>query len=321
MTLAGQYDPWLVTLSIIIAILASGAALDLAGRVVASAGAARRLWLAGGALAMGLGIWCMHYTGMLAFRLPVLVHYHALTVAASLLAAALASAVALYVASRQRLGVLRLLAGSAVMGSGIAVMHYTGMAAMRLPAEVSWSTPLVIASVVIAVTVSWVGLWLAFRHGHAASLGWGWGKVGSAILMGLAIPAMHYTGMAAARFNAVAAPIDTTGTITVSALGAGAIGAGTLVVLVLAIASSLFDRRLLAEREVAAERQRILIGELQAALTEVRTLRGLLPICANCKRIRSDNGGWEQVESYVREHTHAEFSHAICPDCVTKLYG
>jgi hypothetical protein len=207
------------------------------------------------------------------------------------------------------------------MGGGIAAMHYTGMAAMRMEAAIDWNPLVVAASIIIAVFVAGVALWLAFRHGHAGSVGWGWGKVGSAILMGLAIPSMHYTGMAAARFVTADQPSELSGTVTVSALGGGAIGVATLFVLLLAIASSLFDRRLLAEREVAAERQRTLIGELQAALTEVRTLRGLLPICANCKRIRTDAGGWEQVESYVREHTHAEFSHAICPECVTKLYG
>jgi hypothetical protein len=207
------------------------------------------------------------------------------------------------------------------MGGGIAAMHYTGMAAMRMEAAIDWNPLVVAASIIIAVFVSGVALWLAFRHGHARSVAWGWGKAGSALLMGLAIPFMHYTAMAAARFRAEATYIDPSGTINVTTLGAGAIGVGTLLVLLLAIASSLFDRRLLAEREEAGVRQRTLIGELQAALTEVRTLRGLLPICANCKRIRTEVGGWEQVESYVREHTHAEFSHAICPECVTKLYG
>jgi hypothetical protein len=238
-----------------------------------------------------------------------------------LLAAVLASAVALFVASRERLGALRLSCGSVVMGGGIAAMHYTGMAAMTLQASVAWSVPLVTASVIIAVTVSGVALWLAFRHGHVAGGAWRWSKSGSAVVMGLAICCMHYTGMAAARFGATDAPLDLSHTVTVSSLGAGAIGLGTLFVLSFAIASSLFDQRLLAERERSAERQRTMIVELQGALTEVRTLRGLLPICANCKRIRSDDGGWEQVESYVRAHTHAEFSHAICPDCVTKLYG
>jgi NO-binding membrane sensor protein with MHYT domain len=319
--LAGMYDLRLVTLSVLIAILASGAALDLAGRVVAAHGATRRIWLAGGALAMGLGIWSMHYTGMLAFHLPVPVRYHVLTVALSLLAAVLASAVGLFVASRERLDASRVVAGSVAMGGGIAAMHYIGMAAMRLPAVVHWSVALVSASIVIAVTVSGVALWLAFRHGHAATAAWGTRKAGAAVVMGLAIPSMHYTAMAAARFLSDGTMIAARGTIEVTTLGGDAIALATCFVLAMAIVTSLVDRRVLAERERADERQRTLIGQLQEAFAEVKTLRGLLPICANCKRIRSDSGAWEQVESYVRARTHAEFSHAICPDCMTRLYG
>src|ERR1700678_2083851 len=125
------YDYRLVALSVVIAILASYAALDLAGRVTANRGRARLAWLMGGAFAMGGGIWCMHYTGMLAFRLPIPVYYHVPTVIVSLLAAIVASFIALYVVSRQRMTRVHLIAGSLLMGAGIATMHYTGMAAMR----------------------------------------------------------------------------------------------------------------------------------------------------------------------------------------------
>src|ERR1700690_119949 len=97
------YDYRLVTLSVVIAILASYAALDLAGRVTANRGRARLAWLVGGAFAMGSGIWSMHYTGMLAYRLPMRVYYHVPTVALSLLAAVLASCIALYLVSRERM--------------------------------------------------------------------------------------------------------------------------------------------------------------------------------------------------------------------------
>src|SRR5713226_1104402 len=122
--LRGHYNLGLVALSVVIATVASGAALDLAGRVTAARGRAHAVWLAGGAFAMGLGIWSMHYVGMLAFSLPVPVLYAVPTVLLSLLAATLASAVALFVVSRATLGVGRLLLSSAVMGTGIATMHY-----------------------------------------------------------------------------------------------------------------------------------------------------------------------------------------------------
>src|ERR1700751_4160291 len=134
MNLIGSYNYALVALSVLIAIFASYAALDLAGRVTAASGWTRVLWLLGGAGAMGTGIWSMHYIGMLAFILPIPVAYHWPTVLLSLFAAILASVIALYVVSRQKMGTSRAVAGSLLMGAGIASMHYIGMAAMRLPA-------------------------------------------------------------------------------------------------------------------------------------------------------------------------------------------
>src|SRR6266849_2196831 len=122
-----SYDDRLVALSVLIAIFAAYAALDLAGRTTAARGRVRLAWLIGGA-AMGSGIWSMHYIGMLAFSLPVPVSYDWPTVLVSLLAAIFASAVALFVASRRKMGWLRALIGSTIMGSGIAAMHYIGMA-------------------------------------------------------------------------------------------------------------------------------------------------------------------------------------------------
>jgi len=107
LAIAGSYDHRLVLLSILISILASYTALDLAGRVLLAHGRARYRWLGGGAIAMGLGIWSMHYVGMLAFRLPVPVRYDWPTVAASLLAAIFASATALVAVSAPRMGILR----------------------------------------------------------------------------------------------------------------------------------------------------------------------------------------------------------------------
>jgi NO-binding membrane sensor protein with MHYT domain len=126
MALAYSYNYGLVALSALIAIFASYAALDLAGRVTAAHGRSRAIWLEGGPTAMGLGIWSMHYIGMLAFRLPVPVFYDWPTVLESLVAAILASAVTLYVVSRQRMSLSQAIVGSIVMGSGIAAMHYIG---------------------------------------------------------------------------------------------------------------------------------------------------------------------------------------------------
>lgn len=433
--LLASYDIGLVALSVLVAILASGAALDLAGRVTAAHGRVEAAWLGGGAFAMGLGIWSMHYTGMLAFRLPVPVAYHVPTVGLSLLAAVVASAVALFVASRPRLGPVRVALGSLVMGSGIAAMHYIGMAAMRLPAAMALHAGLVTLSVIIAVVVSAVALLLAFRFGQNPLDRWTWRKGGAAVVMGLAVCSMHYTGMAAATFVPTADPVAMEVGVSVTALGAVAIAGTTLIVLLLAIVTALVARygeerlratatllgvreRQLAEAQAIAhvgswelvlatnqvtwseeayrlygipigapvgydvfltcvhpdDRARVeelinhslaegrdieyefrivrqdgtvrsLLGRnvvsrdgtgkplrvagtslditgrkaaedaLRAALQEVTTLRGYLRVCANCRRVLDQQGRWEQLESYVRRHTQAEFSHGICPDC------
>jgi len=176
----GTYDIGLVAVSVVIAILASGAALDLANRVTAATGRARTLWLAGGAVAMGSGIWSMHYVGMLAFRLPVPVLYDVPTVLASWLAAVLASAVALLFVSGQTLGPVRVLVGSVIMGAGIATMHYTGMAAMRMPATLTYNPVVFTLSVVFAIVVSLVALVLAFHLRSDAIRAWDRRKLASA---------------------------------------------------------------------------------------------------------------------------------------------
>src|SRR6266536_3446777 len=199
--LAGSYDDLFVALSVLIAILASYAALDLARRVTSAQGNTRHLWLTGGATAMGFGIWSMHYIGMLAFRLPVPVQYDWPTVLLSLLAAILASAVALFIVSRHKMGWVRAFLGSILMGGGIATMHYTGMAAMRLPAMCRYSPALITLSVILAIVISLVALFLTFYFRGVTDAGSG-RKMLSALVMGAAIPVMHYTGMAAASFTA-----------------------------------------------------------------------------------------------------------------------
>jgi two-component system sensor histidine kinase/response regulator len=271
--LVGFYDDRLVVLSVVISILSAYAALDLAGRVTAARGHIRLLWLSGGAFAMGTGIWSMHYIGMLAFRLPVAVAYDWPTVLLSLLAAMFASGVALFVVSRKTMGVASASAGSVVMGGGIAAMHYIGMEAMRLPAMCMYSMRMVALSVVLAVVISFVALWLAFRF-RTDTTSWSWQKSGSALLMGLAIPTMHYVGMAAVSFTA--APLlssQLTHAINISDLGIASITLVTLMILGLVLLTSLFDRRLSVqalELELSEERYRM-IEAMAAERDKVKT--------------------------------------------------
>jgi two-component system, sensor histidine kinase and response regulator len=203
--LPGSYDYSEVARSVFIAIAASYAALDLTGRVTAASGRTRLAWLSGGAITMGIGIWAMHFKGMLAFRLPVPVEYHWPTVLASLLVAIFASAVALYVTSREKMGPVEALTGSVFMGAGIAGLHFLSMAAMRLPAITRYSPLLVTCSILLAVLFSLLALLLAF--GLREETRWSVPRrLGSAIVMGSAISAMHYAGMAAASFIPASPP-------------------------------------------------------------------------------------------------------------------
>ena len=243
MVLVGSYDYLLVALSVLIAILASYAALDLAGRVTSAQGKARLLWLNGGAVAMGFGIWSMHYIGMLAFRLPIPVQYDWPTVLLSLVAAIVASGIALFVVSRHKMGVIRAVLGSIFMGTGIATMHYTGMAAMRLSAMCSYSATLVTLSVILAIVISFVALWLTF-YSRGETTTWSWRKMHCALVMGAAIPVMHYTGMAAASFTASpSVHWNRSHTISVSSLSVAGVTIVTLTVLGLVLLTSLADRR------------------------------------------------------------------------------
>ncbi|HEY6250811.1 MAG TPA: MHYT domain-containing protein [Candidatus Angelobacter sp.] len=237
------YDYRLVALSVLIAILASYTALDLAAHVSSARDRSRRAWLMGGAIAMGTGIWSMHFTGMLAYHLPVPVFYHVPTVALSLVAAIAASLIALFIVSRSRIGVLHITIGSVLMAAGIATMHYTGMAAMRLPAMHHYETGLVVASVGVAWLVSLAGLGLmklnlvlgtAGDEGSEKLL-----KIVCSITMGFAIPAMHYTAMAAVSYTPMHQTPDLTYAVEISALA----NTGIILITLVMLASVFLIRR------------------------------------------------------------------------------
>src|SRR5881227_1226422 len=264
--LIGSYNYALVALSVLIAMFASYAALDLAARVTAAAGWTRAVWLLGGAGAMGTGIWSMHYIGMLAFVLPIPVAFHWPTVLMSLVAAILASIIALHVVSRQNMSVSRAVAGSVLMGVGIASMHYIGMAAIRLPAISQFNSFLVVLSVVLAVLISLGALSIAFQFRHEKT-GIGWEKLAGAVVMGAAIPVMHYTGMAAASFTPSSMPVDLAHGVSISMVGTTGIAGVTFIVLGLALLTSWVDRRFAAQtvelQEQKLQRSEAYLAEAQ----------------------------------------------------------
>ncbi|MBB6693621.1 response regulator [Cohnella xylanilytica] len=197
----GSFDSILVIFSYVVAVVASYTVLDLAERVTKAEGKGRWLWLCFGAVAMGLGIWSMHFVGMLAFSLPFPVAYDLMLVLLSVLAAMAASFVALYVVGRNRLTVGRLIGGGLLLATGISTMHYTGMAAMLI--DIDYDPFIFFLSILIALVASVAALWLAFYFRKGGEQGEIWKKIGSGLIMGAAIVGMHYTGMAAAEFHPV----------------------------------------------------------------------------------------------------------------------
>ncbi|GAB7528267.1 bifunctional diguanylate cyclase/phosphodiesterase [Pseudomonas sp. 3A(2025)] len=197
--LASSYNSLYVLFSLIVAILASYTALNMAGRVSRSQGTASALWLAGGSIAMGTGIWSMHFIGMVAFELPIQLGYDLTLTGFSLLIAIASSAFALWLVCQKEMPLLRLLLGAVLMGIGIACMHYTGMAAMLMNPDVQYIPSLFILSVFIAILASGAALWIAFRLRDEGNL-INRARIGASLIMGCAIVGMHYTGMAAAQF-------------------------------------------------------------------------------------------------------------------------
>ena len=197
--MAGTYNNWVVLLSFLVAILASYTALDLASRITASTGAAAASWLMGGAFAMGMGIWSMHFIGMLAFSLPIPMAYDVLITLESMFIAIVVSGFALFTVSRSSLSMRNLAAGGVLMGFGICSMHYTGMAAMEVQPGINYDKVLFAASVAIAIAASTAALWISFTLRSDAKRRV-YARLGSAVIMGGAIVGMHYTGMAAANF-------------------------------------------------------------------------------------------------------------------------
>ncbi|MGO4809658.1 putative bifunctional diguanylate cyclase/phosphodiesterase [Cupriavidus sp. 2MCAB6] len=197
--LAGSHNSSLVLISLLVAILASYTALDMAGRIATAQGRAAYWWLAGGACAMGIGIWSMHFIAMLAFHLPIPLGYDLPITGVSLLIAIASSALALWLVGRETLPWRRLAGGALLIGAGIAGMHYTGMAALQMSPGIRYIPSLFILSIVVAILASGAALWIAFNLRRESI----WVRplrAGAAVIMGFAIVGMHYTGMAAAEF-------------------------------------------------------------------------------------------------------------------------
>ncbi len=218
----GRYDPSLVALSVLVAIFSSWMGLQIAGQASANR-AQRTIVLLTGSLALGSGVWAMHFIGMLAFDLCTRVDYDPATTIWSLLPSIAASFVALSLIRRNSLTGWTLLGGGVLVGAGIGAMHYTGMASMRMSLALYYDPLMFGLSIAVAVLLATLALWVRFGlRSFSAHLTEARLLFISATVMGLAIAGMHYTGMAAARF--------------VGSVPEGAVGSSNSTFLALAVA-------------------------------------------------------------------------------------
>ena len=242
--LAQSYHYNLVVLSVVIATIGAYVAIEIALRVRAAIRRRRLFWVYGGALAMGLGIWSMHFVGMLALRLPVPVWYDAPIVILSYVAAVIGCVIAFSIFNRADVGSGLLVLASIFMGFAIAGMHYTGMAAMRMSSHVLYDPLIFAASIGVAIVVSFAALALTRNLLETSAEPRAWlKKAGASLLMGFAVAGMHYTGMAAALFTQSPTGWHPTDNVVLGSYQLGLVVAATSAGLLgIALAATQFER-------------------------------------------------------------------------------
>ena len=263
-TLSITYNLPLVILSIIVAIFSSFVALDISSRLKASQDSASARWIFSGAFVLGLGIWSMHFIAMLAFHLSVEVTYSVAMVIISIIPALISCGIAFYIISKPLINRIHLIMGAFFIGTGIISMHFLGMEAMQMGASIEYDLLLWSLSALIAFATSLVALYLLFNLRDVS--GFQWKKLFSAILMGVAISGMHYTGMSAAMFQPVHHLANTSGSSVDSTFLAYGIGIGMLMVLVLAFFSVRLDRRLQAQSDESDKKFQSVIESAKDAI-------------------------------------------------------
>jgi signal transduction histidine kinase len=252
----GHFDPATVVLSVLIALLSVYVALDLTGRVAASGGAVRYAWVLAGALATGVGIWTMHFTGMLALRLPVTMRYEVSGVAISLIIAIAASTVSLTVAATRRAVSVAVFVAGLLLGLGMGAMHVVAMSSMRMAATPTIDVRLIALSMAMAIFAGVLLVSFASRLRSDETLrGWRHRAL-AALVIGPMIAAMHYTAMAGTSFAPGPMPATADQTLLLATQGlAYTAVASCLLMVLLALGGAAVDRtlqrRLLATSEHA----------------------------------------------------------------------
>jgi PAS domain S-box-containing protein len=266
--LDGIYDVRLVALSLLVAVLSSCMAMQVAVQARGLKASARLLALSTGSLALGGGVWAMHFIGMLAFDLCTPVAYDPWITVASVLPSVLAAGVALHLIARKTIQIQELLLGGTLVGLGVGAMHYSGMAAMQMGPVLRYDPLYFGLSLLVAVLLAVLALWIRFGLDRLVARLGEWGAtLLSGLVMGLAISGMHYTGMLAARFagELPAGERSTPGEDYVLAL-AICVAVLTLAGLVLGFNSLLRYRRLVDRLGLERERLRAIMDTVVDAL-------------------------------------------------------
>ncbi|MFC4808902.1 EAL domain-containing protein [Paenibacillus sp. GCM10023250] len=312
----------LVWFSYAVAVVAAYTVLDLVGRISTAKGASRWGWLLFGAAAMGLGIWSMHFVGMLAFSLGVPVAYDLVKVVLSVAAAIAASFAGLFAVGRSRPSAPRLLAGGLLLATGISAMHYTGMAAMQI--GIAYDPPLLVCSVLIAVAASLAAMWLAFYLRRGGERSGVWKKLGASLIMGAAVAGMHYTGMHAARFDPAAASLAARGLVLDRTFLPYVIAVGTLFTLGLSLFGIYVSNRLSRQHSELRQNEhwyKSLFDNNQDAIVSIDTAHRITGFNAAAAEVTGLSGEWlrgrtiEDLLPYIaeeeRERTREQFRRSL----------
>lgn len=298
------HEPWLVLLSLAVAIQGAYVGLSLAVQVRESAGLRRRLLLAAAAISLAVAIWAMHFVAMLAVRLPFAIDYLVFPTLLSFLVCVIVVGVAVFAVSAGRLSATRLAASAIFMGGGISVMHYIGMSALHASAHLSHAPLMVVASVAVGIAASGLALWLAGSRDRRPPL------LLSAVALGTAIAGMHYTAMAGLTLMPMAMPPG----------GATVLSADLLAIVVAIVAfivSGIFLLALVPERARGADARPAAPGPadvaaaeaafaaLDGADTEMRRLARQLPV--------EHDGGthFVPVDDVVAVHANAHYTYVF----------
>lgn len=294
-----SYNNWLVLLSIGIALLASYTSLNLASRIIHTSGRASLYWFVGGSFSMGMGIWAMHFIGMLALHLPIDLAYDIPITLLSIVPAIAASAIALLTIRRGLQKNSLLLVSAIAMGVGISAMHYTGMAALKMQPPIEYTRLLVVLSVSIAMVASLAALKIILMldsyHGVTSAILL---KLGGATVMAGAIAGMHYTGMAAANFLpnslCLANPHGLGGELM-----ALIIGIGSFVLMLTTLLVSIFDTRLADQNLRTAEQFRVLNAELDSYFQAIGQ-HAIISVADNTGLIIKVNEKFCEISGYTQ---------------------